>query len=103
MVIDPNIKNKLALALDVDDIVAARRSADLLSDYFGVVKVGLELFSAAGPEAIETFVDDDDSIGKPFESGFINDGSFADGNVSALVSNNDDNNFAAPDEDFFVL
>jgi len=57
MVIDPNIKNKLALALDIDDIVAARRSADLLSDYFGVVKVGLELFSAAGPEAIETFVD----------------------------------------------
>lgn len=57
MAIDPNIKEKLVLALDVDDIVAARRSADQLSDYFGVVKVGLELFSAAGPEAIETFVD----------------------------------------------
>ncbi|MFP5326552.1 MAG: orotidine-5'-phosphate decarboxylase, partial [Acidimicrobiia bacterium] len=29
-----------------------------LREYFGIVKVGLELFSAAGPEAVGVFVDD---------------------------------------------
>lgn len=47
------IRSRLALALDVDDIVEARRMARLLQPWFGVAKVGLELFSAAGPEAIE--------------------------------------------------
>ena len=42
----------LALALDVDDLVEAMRLARLLRPWFGVAKVGLELFSAAGPEAI---------------------------------------------------
>ncbi|MEI7622135.1 MAG: orotidine-5'-phosphate decarboxylase [Actinomycetes bacterium] len=47
------IRSRLALALDVDDIVEARRLARMLQPWFGVAKVGLELFSAAGPEAIE--------------------------------------------------
>lgn len=42
----------LALALDVDDLIAATRLARSLNPYFGVAKVGLELFSAAGPEII---------------------------------------------------
>ena len=42
----------LALALDVDDLVAATRLARSLSGYFKVAKVGLELYSAAGPEAL---------------------------------------------------
>lgn len=46
------VRSRLALALDVDDVVAASRTARDLKDYFGVVKVGLELFSAAGPDAI---------------------------------------------------
>ena len=46
------VRPKLAIALDVDDLVLARRLAASVSDYFGVVKIGLELFSAAGPEAI---------------------------------------------------
>lgn len=46
------VRSRLALALDVDDVVAASRTAKELKDYFGVVKVGLELFSAAGPDAI---------------------------------------------------
>ena len=43
----------LALALDLDDLDAARRLADRLDPWFGVVKVGLELYSAAGPAAVE--------------------------------------------------
>jgi len=46
------IRPKLAIALDVDDLILARRLASAVSPYFGVAKVGLELFSAAGPEAI---------------------------------------------------
>jgi orotidine-5'-phosphate decarboxylase len=41
----------LAIALDVDDLVAATRLARTLRPWFAVAKVGLELFSAAGPEA----------------------------------------------------
>jgi orotidine-5'-phosphate decarboxylase len=52
------IRSRLALALDVDDVVEARRLAHLLRPWFGVAKVGLELFSAAGPEAIEAMSED---------------------------------------------
>jgi orotidine-5'-phosphate decarboxylase len=46
------LRAKLALALDVDDVVVAQRLARELKPWFGVAKVGLELFSAAGPEVI---------------------------------------------------
>jgi orotidine-5'-phosphate decarboxylase len=39
--------------LDVDDLDAAAALAGRLSPWFGVAKVGLELFSAAGPAAVE--------------------------------------------------
>jgi len=45
-------RDHLALALDVDDLIAARRLALDLQPWFGIAKVGLELFSAAGPEAV---------------------------------------------------
>lgn len=48
------LRGKLALALDVDDVVVAQRLARDLKPWFGVAKVGLELFSAAGPEVIGT-------------------------------------------------
>ncbi|MGZ0229994.1 MAG: orotidine-5'-phosphate decarboxylase [Acidimicrobiales bacterium] len=51
------IRNKLALALDVDDLVAAGRLARDLRPYFGVAKVGLELFSAAGPDIFGVLID----------------------------------------------
>ena len=51
------VRPKLAIALDVDDLILARRLAASVSDYFGVAKVGLELFSAAGPEAIGVMQD----------------------------------------------
>jgi orotidine-5'-phosphate decarboxylase len=53
-----SIRSRLALALDVDDIVEAQRLAQILRPWFGVAKVGLELFSAAGPEAVESMIDD---------------------------------------------
>jgi orotidine-5'-phosphate decarboxylase len=51
------VRDRLVLALDVDDLVAARRLARELHPYFGTMKVGLELYSAAGPEAISLLAD----------------------------------------------
>lgn len=59
------LRDRLILSLDVDDLVEAVRLAEALRPWFGVVKVGLELFAAAGPEAVsalrhagfEVFVD----------------------------------------------
>ncbi len=50
------IRDKLAIALDVDDIVVARRLAKEVAPWFGVVKVGLELFSATGAETVNQLV-----------------------------------------------
>jgi orotidine-5'-phosphate decarboxylase len=47
-----DIRERLAIALDVDDLVLALRFARQLRPYFGVAKIGLELYTAAGPEAI---------------------------------------------------
>jgi orotidine-5'-phosphate decarboxylase len=46
------IRQHLALALDVDDLDEARRLASSLAPWIGVAKIGLELYSAAGPAAI---------------------------------------------------
>jgi orotidine-5'-phosphate decarboxylase len=51
------IRRRLALALDVDDLVPALRLARELRPWFGTMKVGLELYSAAGPEALTSMVD----------------------------------------------
>lgn len=50
-------RSRLALALDVDDLVEAVDLAAQLSPWFGVAKVGLELFAASGPEAVAAFRD----------------------------------------------
>ena len=55
--IDTAIRARLALALDVDDLVAAIRMGRELRAFFGVAKIGLELYSAAGPEAIGAISD----------------------------------------------
>jgi len=52
-------RRRLALALDVDDLVAAVRLARRLRSWFAVAKVGLELFGAAGPETVAALVDED--------------------------------------------
>lgn len=51
------VRDRLALALDIDDLVGALRLAKRLRPWFGTAKVGLELYSAAGPDAIETLRD----------------------------------------------
>ncbi|MDA8379632.1 MAG: orotidine-5'-phosphate decarboxylase [Actinomycetota bacterium] len=51
-------REHLALALDVDDLVVAVRSARRMRPWFAVAKVGLELFTAAGPDAISVMVDE---------------------------------------------
>jgi len=52
------VREALALALDVDDLASARALASRLALYFGVVKIGLQLFVAAGPTAVEALVSD---------------------------------------------
>jgi orotidine-5'-phosphate decarboxylase len=49
---ESDLRDKLAIALDVDDLVAGIRIARDVRPWFGVAKVGLELFIASGPEAI---------------------------------------------------
>ncbi len=50
-------RDKLAIALDVDDLVQAMRLATELKSWFKVAKVGLELFAAVGPDAIGSLTD----------------------------------------------
>jgi orotidine-5'-phosphate decarboxylase len=52
------VRRRLALALDVDDSVLAMRWAARMRPWFGVAKVGLELFSAAGPAAIGALLEE---------------------------------------------
>lgn len=47
-----HVRDQLALALDTDDLVQANRLAAQMAPWFGVAKVGLELWSAAGPDAV---------------------------------------------------
>ena len=46
------VRDRLAIALDLPELDAAVRLAQDLAPWFGVAKIGLELYSAAGPEAI---------------------------------------------------
>lgn len=48
----PELRDRLAIALDVDDIVAARRLAREVAPWFGVAKVGLELYTSVGPAIV---------------------------------------------------
>jgi orotidine-5'-phosphate decarboxylase len=46
------VRSKLALVLDLDDVVPAVRLARELQPWFGTVKVGLELYTATGPDVV---------------------------------------------------
>ncbi|HEX4901238.1 MAG TPA: orotidine-5'-phosphate decarboxylase [Acidimicrobiales bacterium] len=48
------VRARLCLALDTDDLVEAQRRARELGPWFGTLKVGLELFASAGPQAVTT-------------------------------------------------
>jgi orotidine-5'-phosphate decarboxylase len=51
------VRDRLCLALDTDDLVEAGRRARELGPWFGTLKVGLELFASAGPAAVTTLQD----------------------------------------------
>jgi len=55
--LSPELRAKMTVALDVDDLVEAVRLARQLAPWFGVAKVGLELYTAAGPDAVGTMLD----------------------------------------------
>lgn len=48
--------SRLAIALDTDDLDRALSWAKGVQGFFGIAKVGLELFSACGPAVIERFI-----------------------------------------------
>jgi orotidine-5'-phosphate decarboxylase len=48
----PAVKDRLAVAFDTDDLVDALRLARELYPWFGVAKIGMELFCATGPESV---------------------------------------------------
>jgi orotidine-5'-phosphate decarboxylase len=51
------VRDHLALALDLDDLIAAMRLAREVRPYFGVAKIGFELFTAAGPDAVQAMLE----------------------------------------------
>lgn len=50
------MKDKVIVALDVDDLSKARRLVDSLRGEAGAFKIGLQLFTAAGPEFVRELV-----------------------------------------------
>lgn len=55
--VSDELRSKLCIALDVDDLVEAMRLAKSLTPWFGSAKVGLELYTGAGTDAIGTLMD----------------------------------------------
>ncbi|MEM8921858.1 MAG: orotidine-5'-phosphate decarboxylase [Actinomycetota bacterium] len=47
------VRSRLAIALDVATVAEAERLAAAVAPHIGVAKVGLQLFSVAGPSAVE--------------------------------------------------
>jgi orotidine-5'-phosphate decarboxylase len=50
-VVAPEVRDRLALPLDVGDLDAALAMARTVAPWFGIAKVGYELYGEAGPEA----------------------------------------------------
>jgi orotidine-5'-phosphate decarboxylase len=48
-----DVRDRLALALDVGDLAAAEAVARRVAPWFGIAKVGMELYAEAGPAAID--------------------------------------------------
>jgi len=55
-VTEKNPKDKLIVALDVDEAARALELFDSLRDYVGVFKIGMQLFTAAGPDIVRQIV-----------------------------------------------
>jgi len=54
---DATARDHLALALDVGGLAAAEALAARVAEWFGIVKVGMELYAEAGPDAFARFRD----------------------------------------------
>lgn len=52
-----DLRDSLVVSLDVDDLIEARRLAAELQPYFGVAKIGIELYSAVGPDIVAIIAD----------------------------------------------
>lgn len=52
------VRDRLALALDFADLDTALGTATRLREWFATVKIGLELFSAEGPLAVDSLLDE---------------------------------------------
>jgi orotidine-5'-phosphate decarboxylase len=50
---EEQVRDRLALALDVGDLAAAEAVAGRLVRWFGIAKVGMELYAESGPAAID--------------------------------------------------
>jgi orotidine-5'-phosphate decarboxylase len=50
-------REHLALALDVGDLDTALAAAQRVQPWFGVAKVGFELYAEAGPDALQALRD----------------------------------------------
>jgi orotidine-5'-phosphate decarboxylase len=51
------VRARLAIALDVDDLEHATRLASQVAPWFGIAKVGFQLFGVAGPAAVASLQD----------------------------------------------
>lgn len=51
------VRDRLCLALDTDDLVEAARWARMLDPWIGIVKVGPELYVSAGPAAVTSMLE----------------------------------------------
>jgi orotidine-5'-phosphate decarboxylase len=51
------VRDRMVLGLDVGDLAAATAMAERVAPWFGVVKVGHELYAEAGPDAFARFHD----------------------------------------------
>ncbi len=56
--VPPTVRDRLVLALDVASLDEALELATRLRPWFSVAKVGLELFSAEGPLAVDALLDE---------------------------------------------
>ena len=54
---DGTARDHLALALDVGDLAAALTVAEQVQPWFGIAKVGFELYAEAGPDAFRALQD----------------------------------------------
>lgn len=59
---DNSMRDKICLALDVDNITSVRELVHRTRDYIGMYKVGMELFTALGPSAVEEILGYDTKV-----------------------------------------